>query len=223
MPMLATGNAAAVMMENGVSAIVASIKANVAFILCYLATSATSYMKLISTGRISADDGDKGWRRCENGHRMIVVGFEDISVGQRRVIVKDVVGGLGGGPNKNEGADDNANASQKWIWQDGQEHRSRTVSAADITQQNANTPSTSSSTTTPLLRTFPPSGGPGMRALALWSYWPSQEAADELPFPKGAEILEVENINGDWFLGSYCGKRGLFPGPYVRVLDVPRA
>ncbi|KAL8708474.1 MAG: hypothetical protein Q9220_006631 [cf. Caloplaca sp. 1 TL-2023] len=178
---------------------------------------AASYMKLISSGRISADDGDKGWRKCERGHRMIVVGFEDISVGQRRVVVKDLVGGLG--LSKVEG--DDGSTVQKWIWQDGQQQQSTIASTTGTDQHNTDptTTTTPSSSSTPrLLRTFPPSGGSGLRALALWSYWPRDDASDELPFPRGAEILEVENINGDWFLGTYTGRRGLFPGPYVRVL-----
>lgn len=66
--------------------------------------------------------------------------------------------------------------------------------------------------------TYPPNGGLGLHVLALWSYWPSDSVTDELAFPKGAEIREVEDINGDWFWGVYCGRRGLFPGNYARVL-----
>jgi hypothetical protein len=41
---------------------------------------------------------------------------------------------------------------------------------------------------------------------------------DELMFPKGAEVLEVEDVNGEWFHGLYMGKQGLFPAPYVRLV-----
>ncbi|KAK8159202.1 hypothetical protein IWX90DRAFT_389913 [Phyllosticta citrichinensis] len=65
---------------------------------------------------------------------------------------------------------------------------------------------------------FPPDGGLGLRAVALWSYYPAPHVRDELAFPKGAEIREAEDINGDWFWGVYAGAKGLFPGAYVRVL-----
>ena len=61
---------------------------------------------------------------------------------------------------------------------------------------------------------YPPSGGIGLRVVALWSYWPKEGDDDELAFPKGAEIRECEDINGDWFWGVYCGRKGLFPGSY---------
>ena len=41
------------------------------------------------------DDGPAGWRKCPNGHRMIVTSFEsDSDGGQRRVVVSDLVGGV---------------------------------------------------------------------------------------------------------------------------------
>ena len=63
-----------------------------------------------------------------------------------------------------------------------------------------------------------PSGGVGLHVLALWSYWPERGDIDELSFPKGAEIRECESINDDWFWGVYCGRKGLFPGKYVRQI-----
>ncbi|EDN07352.1 predicted protein [Histoplasma mississippiense (nom. inval.)] len=51
------------------------------------------YLKLGANGKISKGNGRNGWRRCLQGHRMIIVGFEDHPDGQRRAIVKDVVGG----------------------------------------------------------------------------------------------------------------------------------
>ena len=53
----------------------------------------TCYLKLVATGKISKSNGDKGWRKCLEGHRMVVVGFEDSPLGQRRTIVRDRVGG----------------------------------------------------------------------------------------------------------------------------------
>ncbi|KKZ62851.1 hypothetical protein EMCG_02785 [[Emmonsia] crescens] len=51
------------------------------------------YLKLGANGKISKENSRNGWRRCLQGHRMMVVGFEDHPDGQRRVIVKDIVGG----------------------------------------------------------------------------------------------------------------------------------
>lgn len=38
-----------------------------------------------------------------------------------------------------------------------------------------------------------------MRAHARWTWYPQAGADDELAFPKGVEIREVD-VNGDWFL-----------------------
>ncbi|KAF3891779.1 hypothetical protein GTR04_4586 [Trichophyton interdigitale] len=51
------------------------------------------YLKLGASGKISKENGRNGWRRCLQGHRMIIVGFEDHRVGQMRVIVQGLVGG----------------------------------------------------------------------------------------------------------------------------------
>ncbi|KAL8730167.1 MAG: hypothetical protein Q9166_004250 [cf. Caloplaca sp. 2 TL-2023] len=172
-------------------------------------------LRLISAGRVNADDGDKGWRRCLYGHRMIIVGFEDSSAGQRRVVVKDLVGGLG---LKDAGSSGDQSTGQELSWQDGQQRHVRKVF-----QNVSNEARDPAATAIPLLRKYPPSGGLGMRALAVWSYWPIDDASDELSFPRGAELQEVEDINGDWFLGSYAGKMGLFPSNHVRCLDVVKS
>ncbi|KAF1808823.1 hypothetical protein P152DRAFT_496942 [Eremomyces bilateralis CBS 781.70] len=65
---------------------------------------------------------------------------------------------------------------------------------------------------------FPPDGGVGLRVQAHWGWFPEAEATNELAFPKGAEIREVEDINGDWFWGVFCREKGLFPANYGRVL-----
>ncbi|KAJ5513661.1 hypothetical protein N7463_003213 [Penicillium fimorum] len=51
------------------------------------------YLKLVATGKINKENGHNGWRRCLSSHRVIVVGFEDHEEGQRRVIIRDLVGG----------------------------------------------------------------------------------------------------------------------------------
>ena len=54
---------------------------------------ANCYLKLGATGKISKENSHNGWRRCIRGHRMIVTGFEDHDEGQKRVVVRDLVGG----------------------------------------------------------------------------------------------------------------------------------
>ena len=65
---------------------------------------------------------------------------------------------------------------------------------------------------------FPPEGGTGSKAVAGWGWFPKAGVDDELMFPKGAGIVEVEDMNGEWFHGFYMGAEGLFPAPYVRIL-----
>lgn len=170
------------------------------------------YTSLAKTGAISAFNGINGWRRCPKGHRMIVTGFEERGDGQRRVIVKDLVGGwalrdeyLETGVEMSRGVD-----SGVWSWRDGPD--------GSATMRASRSKSNSSSSPTP----FPPSGGIGLHCQALWSYLPDHEAdpstKDELLFPRSAEIREVEDINKDWFWGVYMGEKGVFPGGYVRVI-----
>ncbi|PKY01544.1 hypothetical protein P168DRAFT_292646 [Aspergillus campestris IBT 28561] len=54
---------------------------------------ANCYLKFVASGKIHKENGHNGWRRCFRGHRMVVIGFEDFEEGQRRVIVRDLVGG----------------------------------------------------------------------------------------------------------------------------------
>ena len=171
----------------------------------------TCYSKLSATGRISRDNGERGWRRCLERHRMIVAGFEDANVGQRRLIVKDLVGGHA----LKDEAGATASTSQEWSWREGHERQMRTVSrkVAHGLEGNSVIPA-------PLFQKYPPDGGVGVIVLALWTYLPEEGATDELSFPKGAEIREAEDINGDWFWGCYAGALGVFPAPYVKVLGV---
>ena len=66
---------------------------------------------------------------------------------------------------------------------------------------------------------YPPSGGGGFRVSAQWSYWPKEGDDDELAFPRGAEIQECENIDANWSWGVYCGRMGLFPRSFCKVVD----
>ena len=67
---------------------------------------------------------------------------------------------------------------------------------------------------------FPPDGGVGMRALAAWAWIPAEGVADELLFPRGAEITEAVEVSPEWFSGCYVGMKGVFPANHVRVTGV---
>ena len=51
------------------------------------------YLDLIKCGSIAEGNGPRGWRLCLKGHRMMIVGYEESSRGQRYVIFADLVGG----------------------------------------------------------------------------------------------------------------------------------
>ena len=173
------------------------------------------YPKLISSRRISIENGHNGWRRCLQGHRMIIVGFEDSRYGQLRRVVHALVGGQGlrqepitlpGYPNVE---------LQKWSWGDKKNPFDKLV-----TEDVMRTAPTSADGMV-IQKEFPPSGGLGMKCLTNWSWYGSAEGADdELIFPKGAELRECVNVNTDWYYGGYMGKMGLFPGNFVNILDV---
>ncbi|MCJ1355871.1 MAG: hypothetical protein MMC33_005863 [Icmadophila ericetorum] len=177
----------------------------------------TCYLKLVANKSISKENGDKGWRRCLNGHRMIVAGFDDFPAGQRRIVVRDLVGG--------HGLDDEANrkgafgGNGKWTWRDG-EGEEQHLHSTSMPKQDFSTLNGDRTSTPSLLHKYPPDGGVGFRAIALWSYWPSEGTKDELAFPKRAEIKEMYEINEDWFCGFYCGTPGLVFAKYVMVKSV---
>jgi hypothetical protein len=53
------------------------------------------YHNQVKIGRIEREDGPAGWRKCPNGHRMIVTQLEEGSDRiQRRHVVSDLVGGV---------------------------------------------------------------------------------------------------------------------------------
>lgn len=170
------------------------------------------YNSLESKKRISPENGQDGWRRCLQGHRMIIFGFEDSRGGQRRIIVQDLVGGCGLHEEPSKALDHSGQDLQQWSWAEGSQVRLVTTDVA------AAAPTTSISVS--LTAKFPPVGGSGMRALANWPWYPKEgEGDNELLFPRGAEIRECVDVNGDWFFGVYMGAKGLFPAPYVRVVD----
>ncbi|KAI9723316.1 MAG: hypothetical protein M1812_001199 [Candelaria pacifica] len=171
------------------------------------------YAKLVANGRISAENGHQGWRRCLKGHRMIVVGFDDRDGGQRRVVVRDLVGGTA---LKDQSADEAS--TEDWSWKDTSngKSQSRTVTKAVFSSTGSANNGNALLTSNPL---FPPDGGVGMRVAAMYSRYPEEGAVDELMFPKGAEVREVEDVNGEWYWGCYAGAKGLFPSNHVWILD----
>lgn len=194
------------------------------------------YHKQVSSGRISKEDGPNGWCRCPRGHRMVIVGFEDRGTGERRVVVKDLVGGhalkdvgeeeaqgprspTGPGPVHGLGIEHHGGprSGANWSWRDtdGSIHQYRTPQRT----QSPQGPSSVAASLAPSssLR-FPPSGGVGLRVQALWGHFPAEDLKDELTFPRNAEIREAEDINGDWLWGVYAGRKGLFPANYGRVI-----
>lgn len=173
------------------------------------------YGNLVAQGEISGENGHSGWRRCLNGHRMVVVAFTEGKVGQWRYVAKDLVGGRSLRSEAPENPDHQAKGYQKWLWQHGDQAVARLITK-DVSE-NAPTSDGSSK----MAQNFPPDGGVGYKAGARWAWYPKAGSDDELLFPRGAEIKEIEDVNGDWFFGSYMGTRGLFPAPYVRL--EPRA
>ncbi|KAI1809551.1 hypothetical protein GGS20DRAFT_281038 [Poronia punctata] len=159
------------------------------------------YGDLLRDGRISADNGPAGWRRCLKGHRMSIFGFVEDKAGQMRVVMSDLVGGsrLWVEPHETD------RALQKWCWPSGATdvHRDVTVNVAASPPEQT--------------RDYPPNGGIGLRGTASWPWYPAPDAEDELMFPRGAEIREITDVNGDWCFGTYMGVKGLFPSPYVKV------
>jgi len=174
------------------------------------------YSKLVSSRRISAENGPNGWRRCLQGHRMAILGFEASHGGECRVVVQDVVGGRALNQKPSSVKDASGGDLQLWSWGDGR-HADNDGSHIKLVTTDVMKTAPTSSPDLVIERGFPPSGGVGMKALAVWSWYPAEH--DELLFPKGAEIRECKDVNGDWFHGSYMGKTGLFPSPYVRLLD----
>lgn len=168
------------------------------------------YHDLVEGEVISPENGPDGWRRCLRGHRMVVIGFKDSKGGQKRHVVKDLVGGR----RLQHEATESDTRTQRWTWYESDAKRERIV-AKNVSETAAQGPSSSN--------TFPPDGGLGWKAIARWAWYPKSGDEDELLFPKGAEIQEIEDAttgeSGEWYHGVYMGNKGLFPAPFVRLLE----
>ena len=186
------------------------------------------YKGLERDGRLALENGASGWRRCLRGHRMVIVGFEEGRGGQRRRVLADLVGGVclrvepylqGQDQDQNDGGSEPA--LQIWSWRQpgsvgdsgGPGPKIERLVTVDVAKAAPRMPNGAGADQ------FPPEGGAGPASVARWSWYPQPGADDELLFPRGAEVREVEDVNGDWFHGSYMGAQGLFPSPYVRVVE----
>lgn len=58
-------------------------------------------------------------------------------------------------------------------------------------------------------------GGSGHTATAMYDYEAAED--NELSFPDGAKIVNIEFPDEDWWSGEYNGKAGLFPANYVAL------
>jgi Zinc finger, C3HC4 type (RING finger) len=183
------------------------------------------YHNLARSGRIKRDDGPAGWRKCPAGHRMIVIVFDRDNRGrQRRVIVNDLVGGWkctdedmaawkanSANPAVSDSTQSPLTGTGKWLWREDSSGkrgtRARTSNVVSLPMAQASP--------------FPPNGGFGKRCVGLWSYYPEEGEGGkgELLFPKGAEVCEVEDVNGEWWDGVYSGDSGVFPAVFVRDLS----
>jgi hypothetical protein len=142
---------------------------------------------------------------------MIVVGFKDDDSEQRRIVVKDLVGGVAldeSGANGTTEGSSTTNEDQVYSWMEPDGRIESRIFARRMT----------SGTAAPVATQFPPSGGVGMRVFAVWSYFPVDFDVRDLTFPRGAEIREVDNMNEDWLWGCYAGGKGMFPAQHVKFL-----
>ena len=190
------------------------------------------YHNLVKIGRISRDNGPAGWRMCPSGHRMITTVFEASAAdagGQRRVILNDLVGGI-------KMSEDDVNTWQsalnsqatppssftrgQWTWRDPEDPAEAPSNGATGCGRTRSRKSTllSSAQNGKKNSRFPPDGGFGKVSRAMWSYYPEEgeEGKNELLFPKGAVVTEMEDINEEWSEGVYAGETGLIPLVYVR-------
>jgi hypothetical protein len=62
-----------------------------------------------------------------------------------------------------------------------------------------------------------PSSSAGFSAVSLYDYVGRTEK--ELNFKKGQRIVVLEKMDSGWWSGEADGKRGLFPGSYVKELQ----
>ncbi|KAL5623895.1 hypothetical protein BROUX41_003955 [Berkeleyomyces rouxiae] len=142
------------------------------------------------------------------GHRMVVETYIEGNGGERRVIVHDLVGG-----SMLKLEDHPGDRYLRWTTKENRKAVSRKVSrsvASDIP----------SSELEGAIFSVPRSRDLGMKATAGWSWFGQQEQAyDELYFPRGASLKEVELVGDSWYFGVFMDESGLFPAGYARVVS----
>lgn len=108
-----------------------------------------------------------------------------------------------------------------WMGENAQGHTglfpSNYVELIDDPDDDGHAPPASSTTTmAPAPAAGPPPGSTaGPTATALYDYKAAED--NEISFPEGAKITNLEFPDEDWWLGEYDGKSGLFPANYVEV------
>lgn len=178
-----------------------------------------------------------GWRKCPLGHRMIVLAFEadEEDGAMRRVVKNDLVGGWKMdedeikawnvqhnlySPTASPPTSPPLTTRGTWIWKENADGTRKTRTRTS-TLTNAMPATGPSSYTNANTVRFPPDGGFGSKGVAVYPYWPEEaEPGDasirELVLPRGAEVTQMEDINGDWLSGVYAGDFGIFPAGFVR-------
>lgn len=152
-------------------------------------------------GRVAVENGVAGWRRCLQGHRMVVEVFERDKRGlEWRRRVRGLVGGRRLGREKKGGKE----GVETWWWEEDGKRVERLV-AVDVKRSVGE-------------GGFPSDEG-APRGVARWAWYPAEGVTDELMFPKWAEIEEVRDENGEWCSGWYMGKSGLLPAAYLTMLE----
>ena len=183
------------------------------------------YHSMLRSGEILAAEGPRGWRKCPNGHRMLIIGFQESLGEQKRVVVENVVGGWRI-PEEDTIPDHSTNSPT---------HTSGNIegaTSASISRTHRRSDSQSADPRGPGMpfATVRPSGDQSDRShdpplqdhsrlmRVLWARIPDEgpENADELELPKGAVISEVFELNETWSWGIYCRRGGLFPRAFAK-------
>ncbi|KAF9889481.1 hypothetical protein FE257_007190 [Aspergillus nanangensis] len=92
------------------------------------------------------------------------------------------------------------------------------VEISDLTQENSLPDTHETPDPVPLSGPAEPStlnSAKEPTATALYDYEAAED--NELSFPEGAEIENIEFPDDDWWYGEYYGKKGLFPANYVQL------
>ncbi|KAI9665185.1 MAG: hypothetical protein M1831_002195 [Alyxoria varia] len=170
------------------------------------------YQNLQAEGRIAPQDGLEGSRRCPTGHRMLLIGFENMENRRHRI----VLGGPVGGWSMDETVED-PNKSHVWHWSDESSMQQRKIPSKATTASSEQQQHQQNTTNAQQQAAAPASTNAAV--CALWQFFPGDDVKMALSFPKHAVIEEVTDINGDWWQGVYCRRFGCFPAAYTRRLE----